>query len=185
MRNFSIAALSVVTLGLAACSSSDDDMSEVDLPAKYDYLEGFVAAVEDDSLAHADAGMMTGTATLSGALEVSDVGEGLAALGDLDLSADFTSGTLTGSVTDVGLYDEDTQELDTSLAGALNVAGTISGSGLAATAIGTLSDDEDHALDLHLDGSFYDYEGDLATYGDVTGTIDGEDVEGGFAAIED
>ena len=36
-----------------------------------------------------------------------------------------------------------------------------------------------------MDGTFYDYEGDLAVYGDVTGTIDGDYEEGGYGAIAD
>lgn len=187
MRIFTLTAISTAALTLAACGSSSESVSDNDLPTKYDSLEGLVDAVQGGALGEASEALMAGNASLSGALEISDVDdEGqLNALGDLSLLADFTAGSVSGSVTNVGLYSTETEELDTALTGSLAVAGTISGAALAADANGTLTDDEDHAVALKMDGVFYDYNGDLATYGDVEGTIDGQDVDGGFAAIED
>lgn len=189
MRFYAMAALAASTLSLAACmgSSGDGDMSEVDLPERYNNLEGLVSAAENEELDEASESQMTGTATLSGALAISDLGdnEDLEAIGDLALTADFTGGTVTGTADNFGLYNEDTQDLDTALSGSLDIEGDITGTALLADAWGTLTDDEDHSVDLAMDGTFYDYEGDLAVYGDVSATIDGEDYEGGFAAIED
>lgn len=190
MRPFTLAVLSTATLTLAACagSSSDDSTTEdANLPAQYQDLEGLVDAVEDDSLEEASASMMTGTAQLSGAMEISDLGEDgeLVALGDLALTADFTGGTVTGTADAFSIYVDATNEVETDLDGSLAINGSITGTSLTATAGGTLSDDEDHIVDMAMDGTFYDYEGDLAVYGDMTGTIDGEAESGGFAAIED
>ncbi|WP_417280536.1 hypothetical protein [Celeribacter sp.] len=189
MRFFAMAALSAASLTLAACggSSVDGDMSEVDLPEKYDSLEGLVSAAESGQLEEASESMMSSTATMSGALAIGDIGEdeNLEAIGDMTLTADFTGGTVTGTANNFALYDQDTQDIEDELTGSLAISGGITGTSLTADATGTLTDDEAHNLDLDMIGTFYDYEGELALYGDVTGTIDGEYHEGGFAAVED
>ncbi|PTQ71884.1 hypothetical protein [Celeribacter persicus] len=189
MRFLTLAAVSAATLSLAACggSSVDGDMSDVDLPPQYDSLEGLVSAAEKDELETASESQMSGTATMTGALAIGDIGEDedLEALGDLSLTANFTSGTVSGTADNFALYNEDTLEVDTDLTGSLSINGTISGTSLTADADGILNDGEDHTLDLAMSGTFYDYEGDLAVYGDVSGNIDGEYHEGGFAAVED
>ncbi|SFI65020.1 hypothetical protein [Celeribacter neptunius] len=189
MRFFTMAALSAASLSLAACggSSVDGDMSGVDLPEKYDSLEDLVSKAENGELEEASESLMSGTATLSGALAISDVGENedLEAIGDMTLTADFTGGTVTGTADGFGLYNEDTQVLEDELTGSLAIAGTISGTSLAANAAGTLTDDEDHIVDMGMTGTFYDYEGELALYGDLEGTVDGDYYEGGFAAVEE
>ncbi|EKE71966.1 MULTISPECIES: hypothetical protein [Roseobacteraceae] len=189
MKLFTLAALSAASLSLAACggSSVDGDMSDTDLPTKYDSLEGLVASAEAGDLDPASGAMMTGTATMSGALGVGDLGDdgNLEALGDLALTADFTGGTVTGTADNFALYDQDTQAVEAELSGSLTINGSITGTGMTADADGTLNDGEDHLVDLVMDGTFYDYEGDLAVYGDVTGTIDGDYEEGGYGAIAD
>ncbi|SLN55011.1 hypothetical protein AQS8620_02411 [Aquimixticola soesokkakensis] len=188
MRIFALAACSAASLSLAACGgSSVGDLSEVDLPDQYASLEGLVTAAENGDLATASETMMSGTANLSGALAISDIGddEELEAIGDLSLTADFTGGTVTGTADNFGLYDEDTQALEEELSGSLAISGTTAGTSLTADAIGTVNDGEDHSVDLDLSGTFYDYDGQLALYGDLEGTIDSETYEGGFGAIED
>ena len=187
MNTFHIVAILVSASALASCGGASNSSSDNELPAQYEGLAGLVEAAEAGNLAEASPSMMAGTATLAGALEVSDVGEdsGLNALGDLALTADFTEGSVTGSVTNVGLYDSDTQDLDTEMSGSLAVAGSITGASLMAGATGVLTDDEPHDVDLAMDGTFYDYDGGLAVYGAVTGTIDGQAEEGGFGAIAD
>lgn len=189
MRFYAMAALSAASLSLAACggSSVDGDMSGVDLPEKYASLEDLVSAAENGELEEASESLMAGTVTMSGALAISDVGEDedLEAIGDMTLTANFTSGDVDGTATNFGLYNEDTQELEDELTGSLTISGDITGTTLTADAIGTLSDDEDHEVDMEMDGTFYDYEGQLALYGDLTGTVDGESYDGGFAAVED
>lgn len=189
MRFLAMAALSAASLSLAACggSSVDGDMSEADLPEKYASLEDLVSKAENAELEEASENQMSGTATLSGAMAIGDVGEAedLEAIGDMSLTADFTGGTVTGTADGFGLYNDDTQELEDELTGSLAISGTISGTTLAADASGTLTDDEAHIVDMNMDGTFYDYEGELALYGDLEGTVDGDYYEGGFAAIED
>lgn len=190
MKHFTLAALCAATLTVAACggsSSGSIGSSDGDLPARYDGLEGFVAAAESDSLDEASGAMMSGSATMSGAIGIGDIGEEetLELLGDLSLTADFTGGTVTGTADNFALYDQDTQAVETAISGSLAIGGTIAGTSLTGEANGTLSDDEAHIVELDMAGTFYDYEGDLAVYGDVSGTIDGEAHDGGFAAVED
>ncbi|WP_460275374.1 hypothetical protein [Celeribacter sp. ULVN23_4] len=189
MRFFAMAALSAASLSLAACggSSVDGDMSEVDLPEQYDSLEGLVAAAENGDLDTASESLMAGTVTMSGALAISDVGEDedLEAIGDMTLTANFTTNLVSGSATNFGLYNEDTQVLEDELSGSLTIDGGVTGTTLTADATGTLTDDEDHLIDMDMDGTFYDYEGQLALYGDLEGTVNGASYEGGFAAVED
>lgn len=190
MKYFTWTTLSAAALTLAACGGSSSSVaggSDTDLPERYNSFESFVAAAESNSLEEASAAMMSGTATMSGAIGIDNVDEEgtLDALGDLALTANFTGGTVTGSANNFALYDQDTQAVEMALGGSLAVNGTISGSGMTAEANGTLTDDEAHIVELDMGGTFYDYEGDLAVYGDVTGTIDGEDHDGGFVAIED
>ncbi|MBU0641641.1 MAG: hypothetical protein KJ731_14330 [Alphaproteobacteria bacterium] len=189
MKLFTLAALSAASLSLAACGGSavDGDMSDTDLPTKYDNLEGLVAGAEAGNLDPASEAMMAGTATLSGALAVTDLGDSgeLEAIGDLSLTANFTGGTVTGTADNFALYDVHTQGVDMELTGSLSVDGTISGTGMTADAAGTLNDGEDHMVDLTMAGTFYEYEGELAVYGDIEGTIDDEYAEGGYAAIAD
>lgn len=186
MRVLAFAAFSTAALSLAACDSSST--SDVDLPARLNSLEDFVAAVESDSLALASEDMMAAPATLSGGMEIDDEGgEGdRAAIGDMTLEADFDQGTFTGSATNFALYDANDYEHEKDLAGSLSIDGTIDGTGLRGGASGTLTGDEDNAVELLMEGNFYDYEGKLAAYGDMEGTVNGiEDWAGGFAVIAD
>jgi hypothetical protein len=186
MKHWTMALFSVASLSIAACGSSNSSVADVDLPDGFESVEGLVGSAESGSLDLATEEMMAGTASMSGVLGVGELGEDedLELLGDLSMTADFTSGTYAGSADNFALYDE-SQAIEATLEGSLAVSGTISGTSIMGFADGTLTDDEDHEVLLDMDGSFYDYEGDLAAYGDTEGTIDGEYVEGGFAAIED
>ncbi|MGJ8530434.1 hypothetical protein [Maritalea sp.] len=182
MKLYTMAALAVATLPLAACLGSEDSS----LPDSYDEASDIYDAAENDELTEASDELMSGTATLSGAIGISDIGddEDLEAIGELSLTADFTNGEVTGSAYSFGIYDGD-GELDTSLTGSLDIDGDISGTSMTADLTGTLSDDEEHDIDMDMEGTFYEYDGALAVAGDLSGTIDDEEYEGGFAALED
>lgn len=177
------------TLALAACggSSGGGGSADVSLPAQFADLEAVVAAGEAGNLAEAPANMLAGTASLSGGFGVGDLGDdqNLELLGDMSLSADFDQGRLTGSAENFALYDQDSNEAVDDISGSLTIAGNIAGATINADASGVLSDNEDHAVEMAMDGSFYQYDGNLVAYGDTAGTIDGEQYEGGFAAVRD
>lgn len=181
------AAFALTACGSSSSSSGGGSAGGGSLPAEYADLEGLVAAGEAGELTAASADMTTGTATLSGGFGVGDLGddESMELIGDMSLTADFDQGNLTGSADNFALYDQDTSETIEDITGSLAIAGTITGTDLSANASGVLSDDEDHPVDMTMTGGFYDYGGNLVAYGENVGTIDGEQYEGGFAAIQD
>lgn len=185
MRLYTMAALAIATLPLAAClgSGGSEDNS---LPDNYDEVSDISDAAENDELTEASDELMSGTATLSGAIAIADVGEDdeFEVIGELSLTANFTTDEVTGTADSFGFYDED-DEFAASLTGSLDIDGDISGTSMTADMTGTLTDDEDHDVDMYLDGTFYEYDGALAVAGDLSGTIDDEEYDGGFAAIEE
>ncbi|RPE66979.1 hypothetical protein EDD53_1382 [Pacificibacter maritimus] len=182
MKLYTMATLAAATLPLAACLGSGD----TELPDNYEEAISLYEAVENEELEEASEELMSGTATLSGAIAISDLGEDedLEAIGELTLTANFTTDEVIGTADNFALYEEDSSEVEASLTGSLDVEGDISGTSMTADLEGTLTDNEDHDVALTMDGTFYDADGALAVVGDVEGLIDDEYVEGGFAAIE-
>lgn len=186
MRLFTMAALAAATLPLAACLGGGGD-SDGDLPENFEEIADLYDAAEAGELDEASEEMMSGTATLAGAIAIFDVGEDedLEVIGDLTLTADFTEDEVSGTADNFAIYTSD-DEVEATLSGSLTVdEGSISGATMTADLWGTLTDDEDHDIDMVMDGTFYDADGDLAVAGDIEGTIDDEYHEGGFAAIEE
>jgi len=185
MRLFTMAALAAATLPLAACLGGGGN-SDGDLPENFEEIADLYEAAEAGELEEATEEMMSGTATLEGAIAFEDVGEDedLEVIGDLTLSANFTTNEVTGSADSFEIYTDD-DEVEATLSGSLEVDGDITGTTMTADLWGTLTDDEDHDISMIMDGTFYDADGDLAVAGDVEGTIDDEYHEGGFAAIEE
>lgn len=183
-------------LSLTACGSSEDTglgASSGESLTDYDAIDAIYSDVEDGALTAEDTTARTGSATLNGAIGLSELGdEGtLTAIGDLVISADFDSDTATGSADGWTLFDEDTDAVESDLGGSLTMtSGTISGTDFDATMSGTLTENsDDFDLSLILDGGFFDNGGDLVVGGDVTGTITNPDgssdpATGGFAATE-
>jgi len=186
MRIFTMAALAAATLPLAACLGGGGD-SDGDLPENFEEIAALYDAAEAGKLEEASEEMMSGEATLTGAIAFEDLGEDgeLEAIGELALTADFTNNEVTGTADSFALYVTDTDEVEAGLSGSLDVDGSISGTDMVADLWGTLTDDEDHDIDMTMDGTFYDADGDLAVAGDVYGWIDDEEADGGFAAIEE
>ncbi|MBU2935533.1 MULTISPECIES: hypothetical protein [Pacificibacter] len=182
MKLYTMAALAVATLPLAACLGSEDN----ELPDNYEEVSSLYEAVQNEELEVASEELMSGTATLSGAIAIADLGEDedLEAIGALTLTANFTTDKVTGTADSFALYEYDTSEVEASLTGSLDIEGDISGTSMTADLEGTLTDDEDHDVALTMDGTFYDSDGALAVVGDIEGMIDDDSVEGGFAAIE-
>lgn len=159
----------------------------------YDELADLSDDFDNGLLTAQDTSARTGTATLTGAVGIGELGDdgNLTAVGDLLISADFDTDTATGSADGWTLFDEDTDAVESDLAGSLTLSGgTISGSDFDADLNGTLTEgEEDFDLALTLDGGFFDNGGDLGVAGELTGTItdpDGFDeaASGGFAAVE-
>ena len=174
-------------LSLSACLGSEEEGGAV-IPAEYASLETLYNAIDEGELEQASASLMTGSATMTGVVVISDIGESedMQAAGDLSLTADFDGGTASGSATSFELYSQaDGSAIDDgALSGTLTVSGVVGNGGMSADLDGTLSDDDDHVIDMTMNGTFYDNSGDVAVQGDVTGTIDGEYYEGGFVATE-
>lgn len=134
----------------------------------------------------------TGQATMAGYMGISNINPqdtSATAIGRLNMNVDFGAGTVTGSATDFGLYNGSPLTAQSGTTGSLNVAGTVSGSGISAGATGTLSDGSSNSdFNLQLNGSFYDDAGTLTTVGDVSGTMTGggstNNVGGAFYATK-
>ena len=188
MNKFLIAlSAGAAVLSLSACLGSEDEEGAV-IPAEYASLETLYNAIDEGELEQASAALMTGSASMTGVVVISDIGESedMQAVGDLSLTADFDSGTASGSATSFELYSENDGSAISggALSGTLTVAGAVGNGGMSADLDGTLSDDEDHLVDMTMNGTFYDNAGDVAVQGDVSGTIDGENHDGGFVATE-
>ena len=208
-KNLILALLGSAALAISACSNgsgggSDGGGGSGGLGASagesltdYDDLSDLLDEITDDNLTDVDTTARTGTATLTGALGIGDLGddEDLTLIGDLTINANFDTDTATGSATGFTLFNEDTDEVDRNgdVTETLTMSnGTISGTDFDADMDGTLTNaGDDFAVDLEMDGGFYDNGGDLVVGGEVTGTIvevgSGdvpENVEGGFVATE-
>ncbi|MEG3663384.1 MULTISPECIES: hypothetical protein [Celeribacter] len=187
MRLFTMAALAAATLPLAACLGGGGD-NDGDLPENFEEIADLYDAAEAGELDEASEEMMSGTATLAGAIAFEDLGEGgeLEAIGELSLTADFTNDEVTGTADNFALYVTDTDEVEATLSGSLDVDGDISGTTMTASLQGDLVEGGDsNVVDMTMDGTFYDVDGDLAVAGEVYGWIDDEEADGGFAAIEE
>ncbi|MDO6458473.1 hypothetical protein Q4494_15400 [Celeribacter halophilus] len=187
MRIFTMAALAAATLPLAACLGGGGD-SDGDLPENFEEIADLYDAAEAGELDEASEEMMSGTATLAGAIAFEDLGEGgeLEAIGELSLTADFTNDEVTGTADNFALYVTDTDEVEATLSGSLGVDGDITGTTMTATLEGDLKEGgASNIVDMTMVGTFYEYDSGLAVAGDVTGTIDGNEADGGFAAIEE
>ena len=187
MNKLRFALCAGVAMSLSACMGTDEDGGAV-IPAEYASLETLYNAIDEGELETASAALLTGSATMTGVVVISDIGasEDMQAVGDLRLTADFDGGTASGSATSFELYSESDGSAieDGALSGTLTVAGAVGNGGMSADLDGTLSDDTDHVIDMTMNGTFYDNAGDVAVQGDVSGTIDGEYHEGGFIATE-
>lgn len=116
----------------------------------------------------------TGTATLNGRLggNMSGDADGVL-LGDLALTSNFATNSVTGAVTNINTFNDDDTP-DQLLKGDLTVNGTISGTGLTANANGTLTGVDggfkgDSVTNLNLNGTYRQNGTGLAVTGDVTG----------------
>lgn len=117
----------------------------------------------------------TGQATMAGYMGISGIDPqdaSTTAIGTLDMNVDFNAGTVAGKASSFGIYNGATLTKQGDAAGTLDVAGTVSGSGMTADATGTLSDGSTQpAFNLKLNGSFYDDAGTLTAVGDQSGTM--------------
>ena len=113
-------------------------------------------------------------------------------LGDLSLTTVFGvgAGTVSGDVTNINTFD-DTGQPDQRLAGSLDINGTYTGTGMTATADGTLTGvdsgfEGDSVVLLTLNGVYRDNSGNLVVTGDATGGGSGDFdvtlINGGFYA---
>jgi hypothetical protein len=153
---------------VAACASpKPPTMTEADLEdagARHDVLEALPVAVLP----------ATGSQTMSGHLGGAIMGDvdGYM-LGDMTLTSDFGTDSVSGSVTNINVFDEDGIP-DQLLDGSLGVTGGISGSGMTATASGTVSGVDhgfsgDSNVNLSLDGTYRQNGAVIILTGDVTG----------------
>ncbi|PFG62230.1 hypothetical protein AXZ77_0807 [Thioclava sp. ES.031] len=172
---FALAA-SAACLALSACNSSNGSSGALtsaeaqNIDATY---SDYQARIDDGSLTTTTP---TGQASMSGYMGVSGVNPEdptTTVLGELAMDVDFDAGTLTGKGSSFGIYSGDVLTKETDVTGSLDVAGTVSGSDMAATATGTMSDGSSPGADFALDmnGSFYDDAGTLTAVGDVSGTM--------------
>lgn len=194
MNKLLISATFIGLVGLTACSESEIDLgaSAGESLKDYDDLAALSEQIDDGQLAASDTTSRAGTATLTGAIGIGELGddENLELVGDLSIDANFDTNAATGSATGFTVFNGDTDGVEGDVSGTLTMAnGTINGADFDATMAGTLTEGgDDFEFDLLLDGGFYDNGGDLVVGGDVTGSmIDGDDVEsveGGFVAVE-
>lgn len=118
----------------------------------------------------------SGTATMAGYMGITGVdpnSSSTTVIGSLDMNVDFNAGTLTGKGTNFGIYSGDPFTKVDNTTGSLDVAGTVSGSGMTATAKGALTDSTSTTgnFNLNLTGSFYDDAGVLTAVGEGSGTM--------------
>lgn len=174
-------------LSLAACSGSDEEMGGLDdpetvakiqdaksLPAVQG-LPGGVAildvVLDAAAMPSAPAAARVGTASYSGSMLATNTE--IAAKGDLALSANFDSGNLTGSVTNVTSHDVESGQIE-ELDGTLNITGTIDTDGLTANLNGSLTSEE-----YGTQGVSGQFEGDFrGADADVVAGVGELDVEG-------
>lgn len=163
-----------VTGGVSSATAQDVDATYSDLQSRID--SGALTTTSP-----------TGQASMAGYMGISGVNPDDATttvLGKVAMDVNFDAGTVTGKASDFGIYSGTNLETkNDSVTGSLDVAGTVSGSDLAATATGTMADSSNSPTDFNLNmtGKFYDDAGTLTTVGDLSGTMD----EGGNTTTVD
>ncbi|OWY08939.1 hypothetical protein B6V74_09780 [Thioclava sp. F42-5] len=189
-------AASAACLALAACNSSNGSSGALTSAEAQN-----VDATYTDYQDRIGGPTMTATApegqaSMSGFMGVSNVNPDdptTTVMGELAMDVDFGTGKLTGKGTNFGIYSGDVLTKEADVTGSLDVAGTVSGSTMAATATGTMSDGTSPGADfaLNMDGGFYTdaNNGDaLTAVGKIGGTLtDGTDVRnvgGNYYATE-
>lgn len=136
----------------------------------------------------------TGQASMAGYMGISGVDPTdttTTVLGKLAMDVDFDAGTVAGKASDFGVYKgTNLQTKVDTVTGSLGVAGTVTGSDLAANATGTMADSSKSPTDFNLNmtGKFYDDKGTLTTVGDLAGTMNEgtttTNVDGAFFATK-
>lgn len=193
-----IAPLSVIAISLTGClGSSGGVSSDAIIPAEFAHLGDVLAALDNGELPEASSEQLTGSATMVGAVSIDDVDDAntLNLIGDLSMTMNFNDGTLSGTASGFDLYESATGDAisDGVLTGALNVSGTVVGTGLTGNMNGTLleehnidtlTDNHNHNIEMAMGGTIFNNSGALVASGDMSGTIDGEAQTGGFVVTE-
>ena len=114
----------------------------------------------------------TGQATMAGYYGITD-NQGAALIGDLSMNVDFGAGTISGSASNFGNFDNSGPTLikQGGPSGSLTVSGSVTGSAMTATAKGTLSGNTTAAVDTTMTGNFYDDSGTTVAVGNVSGQV--------------
>ncbi|PWE48613.1 hypothetical protein DEM26_17605 [Thioclava sp. NG1] len=186
-------AASAACLALAACNSSNGSSGALTSAEAQNVDATYSDYADRIGTGDLKTTAPTGQASMSGFMGVSNVNPDdptTTVMGELAMDVDFDTGKLTGKGTNFGIYSGDVLTKEANVTGSLDVAGTVSGSTMVATATGTMSDGSSPGADFALDmnGSFYDDGGTLTAVGDVSGTLtDGTDVRnvgGNYYATE-
>ncbi|OWY06829.1 hypothetical protein [Thioclava sp. IC9] len=172
-------AASAACLALAACNSSNGSSGALTSAEAQN-----VDATYSDYQDRIGGPTMTATApegqaSMSGYMGIDKVNPDDASttvIGKLAMDVDFGAGTLTGKGTNFGIYSGDVLTKEADVTGSLDVAGTVTGSTMAATATGTMSDGTSPGadFDLKMNGGFYTDANNgnvLTAVGDVSGTM--------------
>ncbi len=115
----------------------------------------------------------TATVTYDG-ITTTQAPNGLYTSGNLTMTADFTNSLVTGSVSDLSLYDTDANGNDVLdlLTGDLTMSnGAINGTNMTADLDGVLVGDETYTVDVLMDGNFVDNGGTSAVLGTANGNV--------------
>ncbi|OWY15559.1 hypothetical protein B6V72_02975 [Thioclava sp. F34-6] len=190
-------AASAACLALAACNSSNGSSGAL-TSAEAQNVDATYTDYQDrkGGPTMTATAPTAGQASMSGFMGVSNVNPDdptTTVMGELAMDVDFGAGTLTGKGTNFGIYSGDVLTKEANVTGSLDVAGTVTGSTMAATATGTMSDGTSPGadFDLKMSGGFYTDANNgnvLTAVGDVSGTLtDGTDVrnvDGNYYATE-
>lgn len=190
-------AISIASFALTACVSANG--TDGSIASRYPTLTTLGEAIYtgDVIVSEASDAQLSGDATFSGAVAaVLDDTDDTRAYGDLQLTANFSDGTISGKADnfDIYAYAPKGDEIDGTyyyaqdLAGSLDIDGTITNDTLTADMDGVLTDDEDYAIDATMNGTFADVDGSLVAVGTIEGSYGGYELseDGGFfLATED
>ena len=209
MKDFCI--LAAASLVLTACGSSSTTVplsqgNLVTFPAAGGAASGALAASDvaglgtafqtlfdalDDGSVDLTSQTLSGTANFNGYIGVQGENENDGVIGNLTISANFDTNTVTADATDFAEFDFTDQANPVAVStigvegGTLTGTGAITGTGFTSTLDGSVTiNSNSFVLDGLMDGAFVDNGSTLATVGVVSGTLAGDPIENGVFYAE-
>lgn len=171
-----LSVFTIAVLPLAGCKSSVTE----ETAAKYGLDEAYALLTDLDRATPISAAELPNSAQLNGFVFTSFLNNDDAMLGDVNVTANFAGGTMTGKATNVRYYAANSSEPRATFQGSLDIDGVIVQTSFFVNIDGSLSaqvqeNSTSYLVDVEVDadslGTFGKLDGGLVAVGDVDGSM--------------